>query len=367
MSEITIWILNASNGMPLAVLDQFDVLEYVKVTNNVGAFSVQVPSSFDFSLLREDTRVCIYRKPTSGAKILDFVGLIRYVERRVSAGQMYRTVAGPCINDLLNTRIVAYAAGSAEASKTDNADNMLKAIVRENLGSSAIAARDLSSYGLTVEADMSLGTSLSKGMSWRKVLDVLREISDSSHSTETTCVYFGLVPLNVGWECEFRTRIGQWGDDRRFGSGTSPIIFSLDFGNVSDVTRSTDWRDEATHVYAGGQGEGAERVIQEASDAERASVSPFNRREDFEDARNETVAGNVLAVAQSALRAKRPKNIFDSKLVDTRNYIYGRDYALGDYITAVFKGETIDARIESVSVRVANGAESVQVVLKSEI
>jgi hypothetical protein len=367
VSEYSVWLLQGAAGYPLDLVDEYESLEYVKVINGLGAFTITLPATFDLSLIQQDTRIVIFRKPPGGTRSLDFCGFAQFIEQKVSKDSLVWSVSGYDLNDLLNRRIVAYAAGTAQAEKTDQADDMLKAIVRENLGSSAIAARDLSASGLTVQADVGLGTSLTKGFSWRNLLLTLQEISDVSHSTETTSAYFGIVPLNIGWECEFRTNILQWGNDHRFQTGTQgAVVFSLELGNVSDATRQKEYRSEVNYAYAGGQGEESSRVIQEASDAARIGASPFNRREQFVDARNETLTAAVLAAANAAVRNGRPRNFFSGNITNIGSYVYGRDYGHGDYVSAFFLGELLHCRIETVQVRINNGEENVTFNLRSE-
>jgi hypothetical protein len=216
-----------------------------------------------------------------------------------------------------------------------------------------------------VQADLTLGTSIDKGFSWRNVLDVLKEIADASHSTEATSVYFGIVPLNQGWECEFRTNILQWGMDHRYPAGAAgAIIFALEFGNLTDALRETDASDENNYAYAGGQGEGLARVIATAEDAARIGQSPFNRCEVFVDARDSDVLAKVQSKADGAVRDGRPRDKFSAKLVNTPQHVYGRDYGHGDYVTAVFLGETIDCRIEQVKVTVSGQVENVEIALE---
>lgn len=373
MSEVSVWLLHPAAGYPLALIDAFSALTYTKVTNGVGAFTLTLPGSFDTSKVQEDTRVVIYRKPRGGVRAIDFCGFVRKVAKSTLGGHPAFTVSGYDLNYLLGNpggqtgRIVAYAAASSQAAKSDQADDMMKAIVRENLGASAIAARNLTAYGFTVQADVGLGTSIEKAFAWRNVLAVLQEIADASHVTEATCVYFGIVPLNIGWECEFRTKVGQWGNDHRFPSGPAgSVVFGLEFANLAEVERSTDYSDEVTYAYAGGQGEESARVIKESSQATRLGMSPFNRRESFIDARQATIDNQVQDAADGAVRDGRPHNLFTGKVLDT-SQVYGRDWGHGDYVTGVYAGETIDCRIETVTVTIQNGVETVDATLRSEV
>lgn len=366
MTDYSVWLLNGSNGTPIKLVDEFISLDYTRITNGVGAFTITLPEAFDLSLVSQDSRIVVFRKPNNGARYLDFCGFVRYIEQADYANGFNATIAGYDLNDLLRRRIIAYAAGTAYATKSDKADDMAKAIVRENLGASAtVAARNLTAYGFTVQADTGAATAIEKGFSWRNVLDVLQEIANSSHTVEATSLYFGIVALNNGWECEFQTNVQQWGADRRFPNGTSPVIIAVEFNNLIEAIRSINYRDEINYGYGGGQGEGTARTIQEASDAVRIAASPFNRCEQFVDARNETAAAAVLDMADQAVRNGRPRNSFRGKLIDTPQVVYGREYNFGDYVTAMYRGQQIDCRIESVRV-VVSDKEQVEITLRRE-
>lgn len=361
-AEYEIWLLNPTDGTPLATLAEFGSLDYTKIQNGTGAFSLLLPVSLDFSLIQEDTRIAVFRKPDGGIKSLDFCGLVRYIERSTRGHSQYRTVAGPDLNDLLATRIIAYAATTAYADKTGHADDVMKAYVRENMGALVVDTwRDLSDYGFTVAVDTALGTTLSKSAPWRNLLETCKEIADASHSTEATSVYFGIVPLDTGWDCEFRTSIQQWGQDRR-----NQVIFGLEWGNITDITRNINYRDEKTFAYAGGPGEGTARTIKWAVDSARCFKSPFNRREVFADARNGDSDASIEAEALAAVKDGCPKTLFSGSIVNVGNYVYGRDYGLGDYVTAVFEKEVIDCRIESVHITAQGAKETVDIQVRKE-
>lgn len=360
------WLLNPASGYPLALIDEFNALTYTKIVNGIGAFTLTLPKTFDMSLVQEDTRVAIYRKPPGGVRNIDFAGFVRKIEKPTQQQQQSFVLSGFDLNDLLRRHIVAYASGTAQASKAGKAGDVLKAIVRENLGSSAVAARDLTAWGFTVASDAGLGTTVELAFAWRQVLLVLQEIADASHRVEATSIYFGIVPLNNGWECEFRTNVLQWGADHRFPSGAAgPVIFGLEFANIAEANRIIDWSSEVNYAYAGGQGEGTLRVVKQSQDAVRIGVSPFNRCETFFDARNSPLDNQVQAAADGAVRDGRPRSTFTGKVLNN-SQIYGRDWGHGDYVTGVYLGETVSCRIDAVAVTIQNGQETVDATLRSD-
>jgi len=134
-------------------------------------------------------------------------------------------ISGPDLNDLLVRRIIAYDAGTAEAKKNAEADDMMKEYVDENLGPSAVAARQLpTELGFEIADDQTAGPTLEYGAEFNNLFDVLSDISDRA-AEDGTRVYFGVIPIVRDGIVipRFVTRVGQWGDDRtgtiRMGEG----------------------------------------------------------------------------------------------------------------------------------------------------
>lgn len=372
-ADYDIRLLNQSGDQVLAVFDGFFGLDYARVVNGVGALSIVVSSAYDGLIFTgndivPDNRIEVRRRVGAGSFYLDTETqwFVRNAQKTLSdKGERLTTVQCQCANNLLHRRIVAYAAGSAEAEKTDEADNILKAVVRENLGSLATDAdRSIATY-LSVQADLALAPSISKAFSRRKVIDVLQEVALSSYQAGTYLAFDIVAPTPT--TLEFRTYINQRGIDHRWPISTAPLLFGPDFGNLTDVIRGYDHTEEVTYGYAGGQGIGTTRAMGTASDAVRIAQSPFGRIEKFSDAR-QTVSASVLAdEADMIVKSGIPRNTFSARIVETPATIYGLQYGFGDYVTAVFEGESIDARIERVRVRVRNGEETIDAQIKGNI
>jgi hypothetical protein len=366
-------ILSTPQGNPTVTIKNFSVLDYARVVNEIGALTLVLTDEYDNFIftgddIQVDTRIAVMRSINNGTPYLDtdMQWLMRSAVKTLSDnGERLTTIQARCANDLLHRRIVAYSAGSAEAEKTDEADNILKAIVRENLGSLATdTARSIATY-LSVQADLTLAPTIAKAFSRRKVLDVLQEVALSSYQAGTYLAFDVVAPSPT--TLEFRTYINQRGIDHRWPTSTAPLLFGPDFGNLTDVVRGYDHSQEVTYGYAGGQGIGAARQMGTASDAVRIAQSPFGRIEKFSDAR-QTVSAAILAdEADMIVKSGIPRNTFSAKIVETPSTIYGLQYGFGDYVTAVFEGESIDARIERVRVRVRNGAETIDAQIKGNI
>lgn len=344
----------------------FGALEYTNVVGDIGPFNISLPyPQFDITKARKDARLVVWRKPPGGARYLDYAGLVRsdpIPEIYQRGSELYCILRGVSYNHVLKRRHIAYKVNAAGFQHAGAADDVMKTFVYENLGAGAIAARDISAVGFTIQANVTAGTSISKQASFDNLLDVLKDISDDSHKTEATCAYFGVVPLNNGWQMEFRTNIGQWGNDHRHPSGPSgvtgaqgPVVLSLGRQNIDNASLINSSVDEITDVYGLGPGDGTTRNVQEASDAARIGASPLNRIESTVNANNcvgATANADILAMAQAAVRAGRPRRSFSASIVDVPGTVYGKHYGCGDYVTTEFVKNIMDCRIEAVTVNV---------------
>jgi hypothetical protein len=358
MARYELW-LSRDDGTRLALLDTVVGFQYVISLHQVGACAVTLPGSFNKVLLAPDRRIEVWRAPANGELALERVYLIRRIEDRTDEmGVRSFLAVGVDGNDLLRRRHVAYAAGSAEASMTDEADDMCREIVVDNLGSDAAAARQISSSYFTVAAEQSAGVSLSKGFSRRNVLTVLQDIADQAAAAGTP-IYWHVADVAPDvWQ--FQTMTGQPGIDHSYPDGQNPVLLSLEYGNLAEPQLSEDYTGEVTIAYAAGQGEGAARTVVTAEDTTRSGRSLFGRCEGFKDARNEASTAGVTAEANVHLGENAPRRVFAARIVDNVGTRYGLEWRWGDKVTALYAGESFDAIIKTVLVRVdGDGLETI--------
>ena len=182
MAEYQVALLD-QYGVALTQLEGFSSLDYTRIVNSVGSLVAIIPEIYDQYLFSgtdiiRDNRIEVYRRIGGGSFYRDMETQWLAVKgNKILNERGERLTKITCVDlmQLLTRRIVAYNSGASQASKTDQADDMMKAIVRENFGSLATDTdRDWSAY-LSVEVDLSLGQSLSKSFSRRKVLQVLKE------------------------------------------------------------------------------------------------------------------------------------------------------------------------------------------------
>lgn len=321
------------------------------VLNDVSVFVLEIGEVAPV-YIKTDRIVEIWRTPDKGTPRLLMAGFIRawrfYDENELHRCRLY--VYSP--DYLLAGRIVAYASGTSQASMTDYADDMLKAIVTDNLGGDATDTdRDITGLNFAVMNDKSDGPSITKSFAWRDMLRTLQDIATISAEAGTD-LYFAVQPYEVNTTTigfRFQTFTGQMGVDRGSDSDYS-ITFSPENHNLTDAFIEFDYSAEVNYIYAGGQGEESNRVIVEVENASREQVSPWNRREKFADARNESTTAGVTAKGNAELEAGAPVIRAGGILQDAPNSVFGVDWNLGDKVIVEYRGYIYDAIIKQVQV-----------------
>lgn len=119
---------------------------------------------------------------------------------------------------------------------------------------------------------------IDKQISYDNLLESLEDIVETATSTDGN-------PIGFDVYCENAERFVFTlleGEDRTITS-PEPLLFSRDLNNVSTLTYSESDKELVNVVKAGGQGEGAERVLTVVGNE---SLSGLARREGFADCRN---------------------------------------------------------------------------------
>lgn len=407
MAEYEPWICDPF-GVRLFPLAQYDLLSYARSDNALGKLEIKLPGDFDMRDVRKHGLIMVWRDgrlDTETAWII--VGKRQTTDRKGTSKVYLRAMSG---NYLLTSRIVAYAKGTTQASKSGPADNIAKAYVRENLGTLATdTSRQLSTSLFSVAADVSMGPAVTHEGERQSLFRVCQDIARKAAETGT---YFSFdtvyLPELNRWE--FRTYTTARGVDKS-STTRSPVTFSSDFGNIGDDALDDDYEDEVTFVYAGGQGEEGARVVQTGEDTVRSTSSPYGRRERFitastsdadklaDDAlaavregrpRRTYTAGQeeqrrldeeaqkaadeayhfqvfqqhavptLGAAAQAAVPLGRGSRGYSGGMVQTGAFQYGRDWQFGDIVAVKAYGQTLDCRVSAVGVTVERGSETIK-------
>ena len=365
-----IW-LTTDIGVRIAQLTTGTTFQGSKVVNGIGWFGMSMPLSFDINLIKPDRMIQLWRQPSGGAMSLWNVYLLRKWVFSTQGSQEVVTLEGPDKNDFLRRRIVAAFAASAQAAKTDFADDMMKEVVTQSIADGVAPTPTAGTRiwsNLSIQADASVGPTITKSFPFDKLLSgsgsgVLSVLADAAREAGTE-VFFSIEPNVVTGSSisfQFRTTINQPGQDV-----TSRVVFDQQRGNMREPSLEYDYSEEENYIYSAGQGEETARNIQQVYDTERYSASIWNRCEGFADARNQTADNGVREAGRAQLEEGRPRIRASAVPVDTAGTRFGIDWNFGDKVRWRYKNVEFDTIIRAVTISVENKRETIQARLDFE-
>lgn len=350
----TLQIRNPAGALVAELANVLD-LDAGRSINTPAALRVRLaPDAIAASILVPDARLRLLRTGTDAvARVaLNSDFLLMSWRQGYAANEQFIELAGLGMAQILARRIVAYAAGSAQAEKAAAAaSNIMRALARENLGSSAASDRDLSSW-LQVEADDGIGASVAKSVAWRPLDGALADVAEASAQAGT------LLYWHIAWNAgagkyEFQIRAGQPGADK-----TASVQLDSSAGDVQNAVLLRDYAEQLTHVYVGGQGIGAARTVVEVDAPERLGSSPFGRVEGFTDRRQYTSSTGMADEGRAELWDRRARVLF-SGTVNAGAWEYSKYWDFGDRVRVLHAGQRLTCMINSVRIGLAGGAETI--------
>jgi len=352
-------LLQSPGAVPLRDLDKVAACTYARANNAGGAMTLTLPDGvYDPSLFAPYSRIVVQRSLPGVPPYVDldtpwFVVTGPIYSLSADGRALVSFGAVDALELILNGRNVAYNDYNEFTYKLAAADDMAKAVVRENAGSLATDTdRDLTGF-MNVAPDVAAAPIIRMGSFARQqVLDVLGEIADASANDDTpTWLGFDVALADVvSGLLEFRTYINQRGNDHRFPGGNPPLLLSPEAGTLADVVTQTNYANVASYIYAGGAGVGDIRPIAAASSAALIALSPFGRRERFVDGSQIVDPDALQALADAQLQQARIAQTLTGRIVELPNTLRGVHWDYGDYTTANYRGATFDCRVDKIRV-----------------
>jgi hypothetical protein len=359
MAGYEIW-LDDPRGNRLALADKFESLQSIRVASAPGACTLVLPPLYD-DYLMPDGIIEVWRKGEGGALRLFDAYMYRKWDFEDAGGFDRTILSGKNGLSLLDRRIVAYAAGTTSSAMTDQADDLMKQVVREACTTAATdTGRDWSGLNFTVAANLAAAPTISLGFAYRRVPDVLKDAAEASRNAGTR-LYYDVRPTiqtggTLGWR--FVTAIDQPGIDR---TGADQLVFSQGFGNLAKARLTYDYSDEVTVVYSLGQGLEEERVVEEVEDTTRSARSVWGRiEESYNAAGMASTTAQVEAAGKARLSERRPRLRLAGTLIDSEQARFQRDWDFGYRVVVAYRGRQFDAVINAVTLTVdGRGKETI--------
>lgn len=328
--RIRVFVRDA-NFVRIAELDTYSKLQVVLRFNDVSTWALDVPGGSD--LLRFGRGLIVQRDDTVLVS-----GPIRYLQQIGTGDDDTTTASGPDDTVVLKDRLaVPYPAGppydaAAYDVRTAAAETVLAGYVDANAGPGAIPARRVA--GLTLAPNQGRGPTLTGRARFDNLLAKLQEVALSGGG--------------LGF------RVGQVGSGLQFQVYTptdrsATAQFSRALGNLRGF-QYTAKSSEGNYVYVGGGGEGTERLFREGGDT--SSQMLFGRIEQFRDRRDTTDTTELDQTIDEELARAADQTGLQIEPIDTPQLAFGRDYALGDRVTVVVNGQTIQDAVRQVTLTV---------------
>ena len=345
---------SASGFTSLAYRNEVNAPGYCRVT-----FAGNHPAR---SLLPTNGQIEVYRRNTDigVAWYSDFVGIFRGQTHRTNEIGEW-TIECPGIMSVLGWRGVAWYAGTNNRSTFGAvaAETIMKTLVSYNAGANATAANGRVRDGVTSgklsnlwtisnQADGGAGNSKSWSCAWDNLLGTLQALSKAGAGGD-----FDLIKTAAA-AFEFRWYAGLRGTDR-----TASVMFSLDRGNMAQPEYTFNRQNEATVAIVAGQGDGTNRVIVTRNGADYSSSNDI---EAFIDGRSYSTTAALQAIGDKAMFDRRARVTLGFDVLQVPNAYYGKDYFVGDLVTARYLGASFTQKINAVNVSFEAGrGESISV------
>lgn len=357
-------------GVELQVASSLVSLQAARAFNTIGSGTLVLnDSDYPPWFWRKNMRIKIYRSSDNGpfALLGNTEWFLKSANWKYSEG-VWEIGLKDTIS-ILDGPLIAYPQDTIYADKTfeninsDTPNNLMRAFVRENMGSLAVDPdRDRSEW-LDVEADRVYGDETEKTASYQELLGVLTSIAADSEAAGVPLV-MDVVPIADN-RYEFRVKHDFLGSDR--SSGPGKVAFASGLNNIKDIQFLWDYNTDTTVAYVGGVGDGAGRFTVVVSDYKRVNLNPFNRYERFVDLRDEDSETVLESEGLTYIQKNRSKLVISAQVVDIPGLRFGRDYFYGDRVMVSAGTYEIPCLINAFSTSYSNGEEQLDLRLKGEL
>jgi len=370
-------ILRDTTGKKVAMFDSFE-LEYGKVLNDVDYHVLTLDGKDSRCELFDLDYLIDVQRSVPGCGLdwyTDYGGFHRDPTYSFQNRKYVYQSKGVGLNDLLMRTRIAYKGGTIRAEKNAPADTVMKEYVEENCGVSATVANGRESEGtlpgFTVEASAGTGVVWGGSKEFENLLDILKllgmytdmdfaVIANDNTSTGVPGFLFKTYNNHMGKD---RTTVGLNNTTGLNAAGNVPVIFAVENGNVQSLSYIVSHIPEINVAIVLGKGDKSTRAVIAIVNNLAIAKSPWNRCETVVNANNQDFQYQLIAAGLEALVNGQAKEQFGFEPLQQPNALYGKDYNLGDMVTARVKGNLIvkHKRIMAVRINVTAGRETINI------
>ena len=353
--------VKSNTGSMLYILTQFNNLSAGRFDRAYQPLEILMPMDYPIGTFTKDMIFELWREQ-DGSMVLDgqtcyFLRDIKYLTKD---NKNYIYLKAYDAIWLIDGREVEYAAGSAQATKSGVACDVMKAIMRENFVSATDTTRNLAASYFIIDADDGTGATVTKAFSRQYVYPLIQGLCNQSREAGTwvtfDVVYDGNLPL------VFKTFTGQRGNDLR-----ESLTLSVEAGNLANPELDFNYSEERTVAYMAGKGENEARVVGTSTNANALAESVWSRREVVSENFQMDVLASLNDAARALLNKYSSKVSLSGEISSTEGTEYGNDWNYGDYLRAQYLGYEFDCRVLGYLINYSNEGEKVKEEVKAFI
>lgn len=243
------------------------------------------------------------------------------------------TVTGRSLESILDRRIIW-----GQTVLSGSFQDAIQKLLNENVISPAIESRKVPNFTFKASEDpYILGLTVDAQYYGENLYDAILELC------ETRKVGFRILPAGQGG-FEFELYVGE---DRSFSQDENLWVeFSPRFDNLLSSNYLKSSKLKKTAALTAGEGEGSERKTVEVL-ADNGGGSGLTRKELFVEASISTTTDDGGTISENeynkqltekgktALAETKVTETFEGEIDTTNQYVYGRDFAIGDIVQIV--------------------------------
>lgn len=357
MADYEVYLLDPENN-PADDLSYFSYLDYTLVVNEIGSLTLEIPGEYGGDL-GEDYRLEIYR---NGDLLGETQFLVTHDGGRLSQdGEFVTAIQASSALSILRWPIVNCAPGTLYSHHSGYAGNIIKALIRQNIGALATdTSRDMSEH-LVVQANADDGAILAIDAGWQRLMDTVKQVVAGSAENGVD-LYYDIVKNDSGL-LELRTYTGQRGDDL-----STTMALSPERQNLAQPVLVKDYTAAANRVIVAGTGQEIWRNVVEVPNSDQVNNSPWGYiKEHFYATEQAKTATEAVSFGEAYIRRNANKISVSGKPTSTEGVQYGVHYKWGDKITVEFLGYIAVVYLHRVHGTVRDGNETIEVEARGNV
>jgi hypothetical protein len=254
--------------------------------------------------------------------------IIERVSEKLENDTRVLEIIASSLNALLRDYITIPPSGQDEHIISGSREAIVRSLVTANVINPQDASR--SQYSIILGLDNGYGSATIARSRYKNLADEIVSV---------------LSPEGLGWRIDIDLAARKFvfkvikGVNRTAAQSVNPrVLFGTKYGNMSKFEKVKDRLSSRSVAFVGGTGDGKDRLISKVTD-----TNSVRKKEIFIDARNINNAPELIEKGKQSLSQYGEVSSFTFETLN-RQFEYGIDWDLGDYVTIVSEDGTSDDR-----------------------